>query len=66
ATTRPDSPTTSRHGSALAEVFRQFQYPTPPLKITLNTLARAYNDAGYFERNVRTIEVLVDRVSACT
>ncbi|MFF3159902.1 tyrosine-type recombinase/integrase [Streptomyces sp. NPDC057910] len=30
-------------------------------KITPNTLARAYNDAGYFERNVRTIEVLVDR-----
>ncbi|MFC5724169.1 tyrosine-type recombinase/integrase [Streptomyces gamaensis] len=30
-------------------------------KITPNALARAYNDAGYFERNVRTIEVLVDR-----
>ncbi|UQI45860.1 tyrosine-type recombinase/integrase [Streptomyces sp. HU2014] len=30
-------------------------------KLTPNTLARAYNDAGYFERNVRTIEVLVDR-----
>ncbi|MEK2478939.1 MULTISPECIES: Tn3 family transposase [Streptomyces] len=30
-------------------------------KITPNTLAGAYNDAGYFERNVRTIEVLVDR-----
>jgi integrase len=30
-------------------------------KITPNTLARAYNDAGYFARNVRTIEVLVDR-----
>ncbi|MFJ4689429.1 hypothetical protein [Streptomyces sp. NPDC088789] len=30
-------------------------------EITPNTLARAYNDAGYFERNVRTIEVLVDR-----
>ncbi|MER7756861.1 hypothetical protein [Kitasatospora sp. NPDC097643] len=29
--------------------------------ITPNTLARAYNDAGYFARNVRTIEVLVDR-----
>lgn len=24
-------------------------------------MARAYNDAGYFARNVRTIEVLVDR-----
>jgi hypothetical protein len=30
-------------------------------KITPNTLAKAYSDAGYFERNVRTIEVLVDR-----
>ncbi|MFD5919598.1 tyrosine-type recombinase/integrase [Kitasatospora sp. NPDC058201] len=30
-------------------------------KITPNTLARAYNDAGYLARNVRTIEVLVDR-----
>ena len=30
-------------------------------KLTPNTLARAYNDAGYFARNVRTIEVLVDR-----
>jgi hypothetical protein len=30
-------------------------------KITPNTLTRAYNDAGYFARNVRTIEVLVDR-----
>ncbi|MGI3224227.1 hypothetical protein ACRJ4B_10070 [Streptomyces sp. GTA36] len=29
-------------------------------KITPNTLARAYNDAGYLARNVRTIEVLVD------
>jgi integrase len=30
-------------------------------KLTPNTLARAYRDAGYFARNVRTIEVLVDR-----
>ena len=30
-------------------------------KITPNTLAKAYTDAGYFSRNVRTIEVLVDR-----
>jgi hypothetical protein len=30
-------------------------------KITPNTPARAYNDAGDFARNVRTIEVLVDR-----
>ncbi|MEV0900056.1 tyrosine-type recombinase/integrase [Actinoplanes sp. NPDC049802] len=30
-------------------------------KITPNTLAKAYNDAGYFARNIRTIEVLVDR-----
>ncbi|GAA5103865.1 tyrosine-type recombinase/integrase [Haloechinothrix salitolerans] len=30
-------------------------------KISPNTLAKAYNDAGYFARNTRTIEVLVDR-----
>jgi hypothetical protein len=30
-------------------------------KITPNTLTRAYRDAGYFERNIRTIEVLIDR-----
>jgi hypothetical protein len=34
---------------------------TPPLKITPNTLTKAYTDAGYFARNVRTIEVLLDR-----
>lgn len=46
--------------SALTEVpsHRLLQ---PKAKITPNTLARAYNDAGYFGRNVRTIEVLVDR-----
>jgi integrase len=30
-------------------------------KITPNTLTRAYTEAGYFARNVRTIEVLLDR-----
>ncbi|MGH3755893.1 MAG: tyrosine-type recombinase/integrase [Pseudonocardiaceae bacterium] len=30
-------------------------------KITPNTLTRAYTDAGYFARNIRTIEVLLDR-----
>ena len=30
-------------------------------QITPNTLAKAYSDAGYFARNVRAIEVLVDR-----
>jgi integrase len=30
-------------------------------KINPATLTRAYDDAGYFARNVRTIEVLVDR-----
>jgi integrase len=30
-------------------------------KITSTTLTRAYDDAGYFSRNMRTIEVLVDR-----
>lgn len=29
--------------------------------ITPNTLTKAYTDAGYFSRNVRTIEVLIDR-----
>lgn len=29
--------------------------------ITPTTLARAYTDAGYFARNLRTIEVLIDR-----
>jgi hypothetical protein len=28
--------------------------------ITPTTLAKAYTDAGYFARNVRTIEVLID------
>lgn len=30
-------------------------------RITPMTLAKAYNDAGYFARNLRAIEVLVDR-----
>lgn len=30
-------------------------------KINPTTLAKAYSDAGYFARNVRTIEVLLDR-----
>jgi len=30
-------------------------------KITPNTLTKAYTEAGYFERNLRTIEVLIDR-----
>jgi len=30
-------------------------------KITPNTLSKAYAEAGYFARNVRTIEVLLDR-----
>lgn len=29
--------------------------------ITPNTLTKAYKDAGYFARNLRTIEVLIDR-----
>src|SRR5206468_3189420 len=32
-------------------------------KITPNTLTKAYTEAGYFARNVRTIEVLVDRAA---
>lgn len=30
-------------------------------KISPNTLTKTYDDAGYFARNIRTIEVLVDR-----
>src|SRR4051794_16243451 len=30
-------------------------------RITPNTLTKAYTDAGYFARNVRTSEVLIDR-----
>jgi integrase len=30
-------------------------------KITPNTLTKAYTEAGYFARNLRTIEVLIDR-----
>jgi integrase len=30
-------------------------------KISPKTLTRAYEDAGYFARNVRTVEVLIDR-----
>ncbi|MCK2218137.1 ISL3 family transposase [Actinomadura sp. ATCC 31491] len=32
-------------------------------KITPTTLTKGYNDAGYFQRNVRTIEVLIDRAA---
>jgi integrase len=35
-------------------------------KITPNTLTRAYTEAGYFSRNLRTIEVLVDRDAVTT
>ncbi|MFF7987719.1 hypothetical protein ACFZDK_53275 [Streptomyces sp. NPDC007901] len=49
------------HLTTFAGVFREFQYPSTPLKISPSTLTKAYEDAGYFARNVRTIEVLVDR-----
>jgi len=35
-------------------------------KITPNALSRAYRDAGYFARNMRTIEVLIDRDAVTT
>ena len=35
-------------------------------KISPATLTRAYDDAGYFSRNVRTIEVLVNRDTAAS
>ena len=31
-------------------------------KITPNTLSKAYTEAGYFARNIRTIEVLLDQI----
>ncbi|MBO0807738.1 MAG: site-specific integrase [Actinobacteria bacterium] len=35
-------------------------------KITPNTLTKAYTQAGYFARNIRTIEVLLDRDAVTT
>ena len=35
-------------------------------KISASTLTRAYADAGYFARNVRAIEVLIDRDAAAS
>lgn len=35
-------------------------------RITPTTLSKAYSDAGYFARNVRTIEVLLDREAVTT
>ncbi len=35
--------------------------PRSYARITPTTLAKVYTDAGYFSRNVRTIEVLIDR-----
>lgn len=34
--------------------------------ITPNTLSKAYTEAGYFARNLRTIEVLIDREAVTT
>jgi integrase len=34
------------------------------VKITQTRLAKAYSDAGYFARNIRAIDVLVDRAAA--
>jgi hypothetical protein len=33
------------------------------VKITPTKLAKSYVDAGYFARNIRTIEVLIDQES---
>jgi integrase len=35
-------------------------------RISPATLTQAYRDAGYFERNVRTVEVLIDRDAAAS
>lgn len=58
--------TSFQAGVPLHVVMRYFKHRSPEstqhyAKITPNTLAKAYNDAGYFARNVRAIEVLVDR-----
>jgi hypothetical protein len=48
------------------DLFRQFQYPTSPEEILQRTLSAAYRKADYFTRNVRTIQVLIDRESILT
>ncbi len=69
-TARPQAPhrTAARIGAGLAvrRAPQRRDRPAPRrlhphAKITPATLTRAYQDAGYFERNLRTIEVLIDR-----
>ncbi|WP_211228511.1 hypothetical protein [Glycomyces tenuis] len=43
---------------------RSPQSPQFYAKLTPAPLTQAYEDAGYFERNLRTIEVLIDREAA--
>lgn len=50
----------------MAELQRWLGHRSPEAtqyyaQLTPTTLARAYKDAGYFARNLRTIEVLIDR-----
>jgi hypothetical protein len=47
--------------AGLARARLPGDHPALREKITPNTLTRAYQDAGYFERNACTIEVLIDR-----
>ena len=64
--TAAPSVTSTKEPMTLFELQEWLGHRTPEAtahyaKITPNTLARAYNDAGYFARNVRTVEVLVYR-----
>jgi hypothetical protein len=57
-------PALQRHGTndpVRAAGLARTPHPQHYAKITPNTLAKAYHDAGYFARNIRTIEVLLDR-----
>src|SRR5664280_507488 len=62
----PASSTTPRNPMTLFELQAWLGHRTPTTtqhyaKISPNTLSKAYTEAGYFARNVRTIEVLIDR-----
>jgi integrase len=56
----------AREPMSLFELQEWLGHRTPSstqhyVKITPTKLARSYSDAGYFHRNLRTIEVLIDR-----
>jgi hypothetical protein len=56
----------AREPMSLFELQEWLGHRTPTstqhyVKITPTKLARSYSDAGYFQRNLRTVEVLIDR-----